>query len=246
MASPALLLAGFLLPGLAFGADAPVPDKGDTAWLLTSTVLVILMTIPGLALFYGGMVRSKNVLSVLMQVFMTFCLIALLWAIYGYSVAFTGGSAVLRRLRPALPERADRRVDGGHLLEGRLRAGDRLLRLPAHLCLHHALPHRRCLRRAHEVLGRAGVPRDLVHLRLPADRPHGLVLGRPGRLHGCGGRRRCGRHGGLPVPEGRPRLRRWHGGAHQRGHCRPGRRATSPASAWATAVRPSSPTTCRW
>ena len=90
--SPALLLAGLLLPGLALGADAPVPDKGDTAWLLTSTLLVILMTIPGLALFYGGMVRSKNVLSVLMQVFMTFCLIALLWAIYGYSVAFTAGS----------------------------------------------------------------------------------------------------------------------------------------------------------
>jgi Amt family ammonium transporter len=81
------------LPGLALGADTPVPDKGDTAWLLTSTMLVILMTIPGLALFYGGMVRSKNVLSVLMQVFMTFCLIAILWAIYGYSIAFTGGSA---------------------------------------------------------------------------------------------------------------------------------------------------------
>ena len=93
LASPALLLASLLLPGLAFGADTPVPDKGDTAWLLTSTMLVILMTIPGLALFYGGMVRSKNVLSVLMQVFMTFCLIALLWAIYGYSIAFTSGSA---------------------------------------------------------------------------------------------------------------------------------------------------------
>jgi ammonium transporter, Amt family len=88
MVAPALLL-----PGLAFGADAPVPDKGDTAWMLISTALVILMTIPGLALFYGGMVRSKNVLSVLMQVFMTFCVIALLWAIYGYSVAFTGGNA---------------------------------------------------------------------------------------------------------------------------------------------------------
>ncbi len=80
-------------PSFAFGADTPVPDKGDTAWLMTSTVLVILMTIPGLALFYGGMVRSKNVLSVLMQVFMTFCLIAILWAIYGYSIAFTSGSA---------------------------------------------------------------------------------------------------------------------------------------------------------
>ena len=93
LASPALLVASLLAPGLAFGADTPVPDKGDTAWLLTSTMLVILMTLPGLALFYGGMVRSKNVLSVLMQVFMTFCLIALLWAIYGYSIAFTSGSA---------------------------------------------------------------------------------------------------------------------------------------------------------
>jgi Amt family ammonium transporter len=87
------LVAGLLAPLAALAADTPVPDKGDTAWLLTSTVLVILMTIPGLALFYGGMVRSKNVLSVLMQVFMTFCLMAILWAIYGYSLAFTTGNA---------------------------------------------------------------------------------------------------------------------------------------------------------
>ncbi len=75
--------------------EAPKPkvDKGDTAWMLVATVLVILMTIPGLALFYAGMVRSKNVLSVLMQVFVCFCLIAVLWVIYGYSVAFTGGNA---------------------------------------------------------------------------------------------------------------------------------------------------------
>ena len=71
---------------------APVPDKGDTAWMMTATVLVILMTIPGLALFYGGLVRSKNVLSVLMQVFAVFSLIAVLWAIYGYSIAFTEGN----------------------------------------------------------------------------------------------------------------------------------------------------------
>ena len=84
-----------LVPILASAADAPapVPDKGDTAWMLTSTVLVILMTIPGLALFYGGLVRSKNELSVLMQVFVTFSLMVLLWAIYGYSVAFTEGNA---------------------------------------------------------------------------------------------------------------------------------------------------------
>ncbi len=74
-------------------APAPVPNKGDTAWMMISTVLVILMTIPGLALFYGGLVRAKNMLSVLMQVFVIFALISVLWAVYGYSVAFTGGSA---------------------------------------------------------------------------------------------------------------------------------------------------------
>ncbi len=73
-------------------APAPTPNKGDTAWMLVSTVLVSLMVIPGLALFYGGLVRQKNMLSVLMQVFMIFSLMAVLWAIYGYSVAFTGGS----------------------------------------------------------------------------------------------------------------------------------------------------------
>jgi Amt family ammonium transporter len=80
-------------PAEAAPAAAPVPDKGDTAWMMTATVLVILMTIPGLALFYGGMVRAKNMLSVLMQVFATFCLLAILWAVYGYSVAFTEGNA---------------------------------------------------------------------------------------------------------------------------------------------------------
>ncbi len=76
-------------------APAPVADKGDTAWMLASTVLVILMTIPGLALFYGGMVRTKNMLSVLMQVFVTFSLLAVLWALYGYSLAFTEGNAFI-------------------------------------------------------------------------------------------------------------------------------------------------------
>jgi ammonium transporter, Amt family len=72
---------------------APSFDKGDIAWMLTSTLLVILMALPGLALFYGGMVRSKNVLSVSMQVFVTFSLMAVLWAIYGYSIAFTSNNA---------------------------------------------------------------------------------------------------------------------------------------------------------
>jgi Amt family ammonium transporter len=80
-------------PAAAAPAAAPTADKGDTSWMLIATVLVIMMTIPGLALFYGGMVRAKNMLSVLMQVFATFCLLAVLWAIYGYSVAFTEGNA---------------------------------------------------------------------------------------------------------------------------------------------------------
>src|SRR5213075_2738536 len=70
----------------------PTVNKGDNAWMLTSTVLVLLMTIPGLALFYGGLVRSKNMLSVLMQVFYTVCVVTVIWALYGYSLAFTGGS----------------------------------------------------------------------------------------------------------------------------------------------------------
>ncbi len=76
----------------ASAAPAPVPNKGDTAFMTIATALVILMTIPGLALFYGGLVRSKNMLSVLMQVFVVFALISVLWVIYGYSMAFTAGN----------------------------------------------------------------------------------------------------------------------------------------------------------
>ena len=72
-------------------AAAPTINKGDTGWMLVSTLLVIMMTIPGLALFYGGLVRSKNMLSVLMQVMVTFSMIVVLWMIYGYSLAFTEG-----------------------------------------------------------------------------------------------------------------------------------------------------------
>jgi ammonium transporter, Amt family len=74
-------------------AAAPVANKGDTAWMIVATLLVIMMTVPGLALFYGGLVRSKNMLSVLMQVFVTFSMIVVLWALYGYSLAFTEGNA---------------------------------------------------------------------------------------------------------------------------------------------------------
>ncbi|UCH54409.1 MAG: ammonium transporter, partial [Pseudomonadota bacterium] len=92
-AKPAEAAAAAQAPAPA-AAPAPVPDKGDTTWMMVSTILVILMTIPGLALFYGGMVRSKNMLSVLMQVFTIFCLIAVLWVVYGYSLAFTAGGTL--------------------------------------------------------------------------------------------------------------------------------------------------------
>ncbi|WP_236107901.1 ammonium transporter [Zavarzinia marina] len=73
-------------------AAAPIPDKGDTTWMLISTILVLLMTVPGLALFYGGLVRAKNMLSVLTQVLAIVCVVAIIWVVYGYSLAFTGAN----------------------------------------------------------------------------------------------------------------------------------------------------------
>jgi ammonium transporter, Amt family len=83
-------------PAEAKPAEPPKPtlDSGSTAWMITATVLVILMTIPGLAIFYGGLVRSKNMLSVLMHVFVTFSLVSVLWALYAYSLAFTEGTSM--------------------------------------------------------------------------------------------------------------------------------------------------------
>ena len=82
-----------LLPSPALAEEAPVLNSGDTAWMLTATALVLFMTIPGLSLFYAGMVRSKNVLSVLMQCFAITSLMSILWALYGYSIAFGGDGA---------------------------------------------------------------------------------------------------------------------------------------------------------
>ncbi len=95
----AALAVGLLAatPALA----APAINKGDNTWMLVSTVLVLLMTIPGLALFYGGLARSKNMLSVLAQVFYTVCIVLLVWVIYGYSLAFTGGSSFIGGLSKA-------------------------------------------------------------------------------------------------------------------------------------------------
>ena len=92
--APAAAAAPAAAPA-AEAKPAPTPNKGDIAWMLTATALVLLMSVPGLALFYGGMVRSKNMLSMLMQVFVVFCLISVLWFVYGYSLAFTEGNAYI-------------------------------------------------------------------------------------------------------------------------------------------------------
>ncbi|MEE2767012.1 MAG: ammonia channel protein, partial [Pseudomonadota bacterium] len=82
-----------LIPEIAFAEDKL--DSGDTAWMLTSMALVLFMTIPGLSLFYAGMVRSKNALSVMMQCFVLACLMTLIWVIYGYSLSFGEGGAFI-------------------------------------------------------------------------------------------------------------------------------------------------------
>ena len=94
-ASAAAPAAAAAASDAASAPAAPVANKGAVAWMTVSTLLVILMTVPGLALFYGGLVRSKNMLSVLMQVMVTFSMIVVLWFIYGYSLAFTEGNAVI-------------------------------------------------------------------------------------------------------------------------------------------------------
>ncbi len=92
--SAAAPVASTAQPEVAAAATAaPTPNKGDNAWMIVATLLVIMMSIPGLALFYGGLVRSKNMLSVLMQVFVVFSMIVVLWIVYGYSIAFTEGNA---------------------------------------------------------------------------------------------------------------------------------------------------------
>ena len=91
---PLMILTALLFSSPALAQDAaPALDSGDTAWMLTSTALVLLMTIPGIALFYGGMVRKKNILGVVMQSFAITCLITILWTVVGYSLAFSEGNA---------------------------------------------------------------------------------------------------------------------------------------------------------
>ena len=88
----------FLIPLLSLFATAAAAselDSGDTAWILTSTALVLFMTLPGLSLFYAGLVRSKDAISVLMQCFAIACIVSIAWVVYGYSLAFTEGNAFI-------------------------------------------------------------------------------------------------------------------------------------------------------
>src|SRR5262249_40088611 len=94
-AAPADAAAAPAAPAAPADAAAPKLDSGETAWMLTSVALVLMMTIPGLALFYGGMVRKMNVLATVMQSFMVTCLVTVLWTVCTYSMAFTNGSPFL-------------------------------------------------------------------------------------------------------------------------------------------------------
>ena len=133
-----LLICG--VPSLAMAQDAAAPDSGDTAWMLTSTALVLFMTIPGLALFYGGLVRVQNVLSVLMQCFALTGLITIVWIICGYSLAFnTAGMEAGKNYT-----RFFRRWTRHHVLAGcrrRLTLGDyprnSIYYLPIDVCDYH-------------------------------------------------------------------------------------------------------------
>ncbi len=95
MAADSGIAVAAATPAADAASAAPTVNKGDTAWMMTATLLVIFMAVPGLALFYGGLVRSKNMLSVLMQVMVVFSLIGVLWAVYGYSLAFGGEGLII-------------------------------------------------------------------------------------------------------------------------------------------------------
>lgn len=177
-------------------------DKADISWLLVSTLLVLMMAVPGLALFYGGLVRSKNVLSVLLQVLCTFALGLLLWFAYGYSLAFTEGNAVFGGLSRTFFSGMFTPADGTYALSGTLTELLFASFQATFAGITCALIVGSFAERA-RFSRRAGVHGDLVHLCLYPDRAHGLV-----RLRNRAGPAQCPRRAGF---------RRRHRGAHQCG-----------------------------
>ena len=155
------------------------PSGGDTAWMLTSVALVLMMTIPGLGLFYGGMVRKKNVGDTVMTSFAVTCLVTVVYALVTYSLSFTGGTPFIGGLKPRVPAgHPQRHQQRRHRQPELARADDprdRLHVLPDDLRDHHARADRRRICGAHEVLGHAVVHGSVGDLRLRPDRP--LALG---------------------------------------------------------------------
>ena len=179
-------------------ATRSAQSAGDNAWMLVSAALVLMMTGPGLALFYGGLVRRKNVLGTMMQSFILMAVVTVLWAVVGYSLAFGEGLAVHRRLALCLSERRGQRAQ--RRLRGHHPAPD-LHDLPVDVRDHHAGADLRRFRRAHEVQRHAAVHDAVDADRVLPDGAHGLGQGR--------------------IPERGPgrqdpllRFRRRHGGAH--------------------------------
>ena len=192
-AMAALLVAASFGPALAQTPPAPTPDKGDMAWMLIATVLVLLMTIPGLALFYAGLVRAKNVVSMLLQVFAIVCMVAIIWVIYGYSLAFTSGGSLNDYvggfskvfLMGVTPESTVATFSNGVVIPELV-----------YICFQMTFA---CITPALIVGGFAERMKfsalmlfvgAVGHVRLFPDRAHGLVLGRPRRpgpsRQGCG------------------------------------------------------------
>ncbi len=216
----------------AAATPAPTPNKGDVAWMLTSTALVLMMSVPALALFYGGMVRSKNMLSVLMQVFVVFSLITVLWCVYGYSLAFTEGNAFFGGFDRLFLKGTFDSAKGEFAMAATFSKGTPMPELvfvafQATFAAITVLPDPRRVRRAREVLGGAAVHRCSGSRSRYAPIAH-MVWFWPGpdAYTAAEGRRRDERQGRPDLAVGRARLRGRHGRAHQRRHRRPGGRVS--------------------
>ena len=180
--APVALLALFLLFSFPASAQDDTLNTGDTAWMLTSTVLVLFMTIPGLALFYGGLVRSKNVLSVLMQCLGLTALISVLWAIIAYSLAFdTGGMAEGALNLHSLVGGFGKAFLAGVRPESLSGTIPETVFICFQMTFAIITPALICgrLRRAHEILRGPPLQRPLARLRIRPHLPHGL-----GRVRG--------------------------------------------------------------
>ena len=149
-------------------------DKGDVAWMFISTVLVMLMIVPGLALFYGGLVRAKNILSVLMQVLVVASLALVLWVAYGYSLAFDGGNAWIGGFGKAMLSGVGPASTVATFTQGVVHSRTGLRRVPGRVRGDQLRAGGRRDRRTREVRGGAVVRGVVVHLRLSAARAHGV------------------------------------------------------------------------